>query len=275
MQGLMQEVPLMISSLIRHADRYHGDTEIVSRTVEGPIHRYTYRDAHRRARQLARTLAGRSRWHARLEHEPALRALLRGVRHRRDHPHDQSAAVLRSDRVHRRARRGLARVLRHDVHADRPQARATIAVGQGVDRDDRSRAHARNDREAAALLRRHRRRGERQLRMADVRREHRVRPLLHVGHDRASQRRAVQPPINGAARVRERAARHEKHDGANRRATRRADVPRQRVGTAVHGTARGRKARSSRARPRRREPVRTDRRRARRQRVRQAAARSR
>jgi acyl-CoA synthetase (AMP-forming)/AMP-acid ligase II len=57
MQGLMMEVPLLISSLIRHADRYHGDAEIVSRTVEGPIHRYTYRDAHARARRLARALA--------------------------------------------------------------------------------------------------------------------------------------------------------------------------------------------------------------------------
>ncbi len=57
MQGLMMEVPLLISSLIRHADRYHGDAEIVSRTVEGPIHRYTYRDAHVRARRLARALA--------------------------------------------------------------------------------------------------------------------------------------------------------------------------------------------------------------------------
>ena len=57
MQGLMMDVPLMISSLIRHADRYHGDAEIVSRTIEGPIHRYTYRDAHARARRLARALA--------------------------------------------------------------------------------------------------------------------------------------------------------------------------------------------------------------------------
>jgi acyl-CoA synthetase (AMP-forming)/AMP-acid ligase II len=57
MQGLMMDVPLMISSLIRHADRYHGDAEIVSRTIEGPIHRYSYRDAHARSRRLARALA--------------------------------------------------------------------------------------------------------------------------------------------------------------------------------------------------------------------------
>jgi 3-(methylthio)propionyl---CoA ligase len=56
MQGLMMDVPLLISGLIRHADRNHGDTEIVSRTVEGTIHRYTYRDAHTRARRLARAL---------------------------------------------------------------------------------------------------------------------------------------------------------------------------------------------------------------------------
>jgi fatty-acyl-CoA synthase len=57
MHGLMMDAPLMISSLIRHADRWHGDTEVVSRTIEGPIHRYTYREAHARARRLARALA--------------------------------------------------------------------------------------------------------------------------------------------------------------------------------------------------------------------------
>lgn len=56
LQGLMMDMPLTISSLIVHADRYHADTEIVSRTVEGPIHRYTYRDAHRRSRQVAQAL---------------------------------------------------------------------------------------------------------------------------------------------------------------------------------------------------------------------------
>jgi fatty-acyl-CoA synthase len=56
MHGLMMNLPLQISALIGHADRYHGDTQIVSRLVEGGIHRYTYRDAHRRARQLASAL---------------------------------------------------------------------------------------------------------------------------------------------------------------------------------------------------------------------------
>ncbi|MFM8467613.1 MAG: 3-(methylthio)propionyl-CoA ligase [Oxalobacteraceae bacterium] len=56
LMGRMMSQPLLISSLIKHADRYYGDTEVVSRRVEGDIHRYTYRDCHRRARQLANAL---------------------------------------------------------------------------------------------------------------------------------------------------------------------------------------------------------------------------
>ena len=41
MLGLMQDQPLLISDLIRHAERHHGDVEIVSRRVEGDIHRTT------------------------------------------------------------------------------------------------------------------------------------------------------------------------------------------------------------------------------------------
>jgi acyl-CoA synthetase (AMP-forming)/AMP-acid ligase II len=56
MQGLMMNRPLMISGLLQHAGQNHGDTEIVSRLPVGGTHRYTYADAHRRARQLARAL---------------------------------------------------------------------------------------------------------------------------------------------------------------------------------------------------------------------------
>ena len=56
MLGLMQNQPLLISSLIVHAERHHGDAEIVSRRVEGDIHRYTYKDAAARSRQVARAL---------------------------------------------------------------------------------------------------------------------------------------------------------------------------------------------------------------------------
>ncbi|MGH8830067.1 MAG: AMP-binding protein, partial [Polaromonas sp.] len=58
MLGLMQNQPLLISSLIEFAERHHGDAEIVSRRVEGDLHRYTYKDAGRRARQVANALDG-------------------------------------------------------------------------------------------------------------------------------------------------------------------------------------------------------------------------
>ncbi|MGQ0510026.1 MAG: 3-(methylthio)propionyl-CoA ligase [Betaproteobacteria bacterium] len=59
MQGLMMDMPLLISDLIRHADRHHGATEIVSKTVEdGTLHRYTYGAAHQRSRRLAKALKG-------------------------------------------------------------------------------------------------------------------------------------------------------------------------------------------------------------------------
>ena len=60
MLGQMMKMPLAIPSLIRHADRWHGDTEIVSRLPTGEVHRYDWRTAHVRARKLARALAMRA-----------------------------------------------------------------------------------------------------------------------------------------------------------------------------------------------------------------------
>jgi acyl-CoA synthetase (AMP-forming)/AMP-acid ligase II len=56
MLGLMQDQPLLISTLIEFAARHHAGTEIVSRRVEGDLHRYTYADAARRSRQVANAL---------------------------------------------------------------------------------------------------------------------------------------------------------------------------------------------------------------------------
>ncbi len=58
MLGLMQNHPLLISSLIEFAERHHGEGEVVSRRVEGDIHRYTYKDVGARARQVANALDG-------------------------------------------------------------------------------------------------------------------------------------------------------------------------------------------------------------------------
>ena len=56
MRGLIMDRPLSITSLIEHAAIYHADSEIVSRTVEGAIHRYSYAESYRRAQQLAHAL---------------------------------------------------------------------------------------------------------------------------------------------------------------------------------------------------------------------------
>ncbi|NOZ43095.1 MAG: AMP-binding protein, partial [Alphaproteobacteria bacterium] len=59
MAGLMQENDLMISALIRYAAAYHGEQEIVTRTTEGPVHRYSYAEAEKRSQQLANVLINR------------------------------------------------------------------------------------------------------------------------------------------------------------------------------------------------------------------------
>jgi acyl-CoA synthetase (AMP-forming)/AMP-acid ligase II len=56
LQGLMQDQPLLISNLIAFAELHHGDAEIVSRRVEGDLHRYTYAAAAARARRVANAL---------------------------------------------------------------------------------------------------------------------------------------------------------------------------------------------------------------------------
>ncbi len=56
MLGLMQDQPLMISSIIRHAARHHPSGEVVSKTVEGDLHRVRYRELEARCRRLASAL---------------------------------------------------------------------------------------------------------------------------------------------------------------------------------------------------------------------------
>jgi acyl-CoA synthetase (AMP-forming)/AMP-acid ligase II len=58
MQGSMMQMPLLISSLLVHAERHHGEQQIVSRRVEGDIHRMTYRELAARARRMANALSG-------------------------------------------------------------------------------------------------------------------------------------------------------------------------------------------------------------------------
>ena len=56
MLGQMQDHPLLISSLIEFAGRHHHEAEIVSRRVEGDIHRCTYADVAKRSRRVANAI---------------------------------------------------------------------------------------------------------------------------------------------------------------------------------------------------------------------------
>ncbi len=56
MQGLMMNTPLTITSLMSFAESYYPDTEIVSVTADNPRHKYTFKDAFCRIKQLANAL---------------------------------------------------------------------------------------------------------------------------------------------------------------------------------------------------------------------------
>ncbi|HEY5856298.1 MAG TPA: 3-(methylthio)propionyl-CoA ligase [Aldersonia sp.] len=56
MNGLMMRQPLLVSSLLEHAERHHGRQQVVSRRVEGDLHRYTFGELAARSRQLAQAL---------------------------------------------------------------------------------------------------------------------------------------------------------------------------------------------------------------------------
>ena len=58
MQGLMQQSALTVDTILDHAKRWHGDREIVSRSVEGPIVRTTYGHMHDRAKRVSNALLG-------------------------------------------------------------------------------------------------------------------------------------------------------------------------------------------------------------------------
>jgi acyl-CoA synthetase (AMP-forming)/AMP-acid ligase II len=57
MQGLMQDWPLLVPSILDHAQQNHPEREVVSRSVEGALHRYTYAELHARSKRCAKALA--------------------------------------------------------------------------------------------------------------------------------------------------------------------------------------------------------------------------
>jgi fatty-acyl-CoA synthase len=58
MLGLMQQQPLLVSNILRHAARHHADGDVVSATHDGGIYRTTWSAVEQRARRVARMLQG-------------------------------------------------------------------------------------------------------------------------------------------------------------------------------------------------------------------------
>ena len=56
MLGLMQQQPLLISSLLKHAARHHAEAEVISATNQGGTYHTNWADTERGARRLARVL---------------------------------------------------------------------------------------------------------------------------------------------------------------------------------------------------------------------------
>ena len=56
MQGLMQQQPLVVTSILDHAAKWHGEQQVVSVSVEGAVEVSTYRQCHERARLCALAL---------------------------------------------------------------------------------------------------------------------------------------------------------------------------------------------------------------------------
>ena len=56
MLGLMQDWPLLCHRIIQHAARIHGSQEIVTRSVEGPMHTTNYAEIRARALKVAQRL---------------------------------------------------------------------------------------------------------------------------------------------------------------------------------------------------------------------------
>ena len=177
---------------------------------------------------------GRAGGDDRVERLPAPGALLRGVGSRQRPAHDQPAPASRADRLDRQPRRGQRAVLRPDVPAAGRGGRAPLQDRAPLGPDDRPRPHAGRDQDPQpGVLRGTGRQPFRQVHVAGVRREHGVVHVLHVRHHRQSQGRAVQPPLDRAAHAGGGAAGCAQCVGARCHPAGGADVPRQRMGTAV------------------------------------------
>ena len=220
MLGLMQQRPLLISSLLDYAERYHAGTEIVSRSVEGPIHRSNWGTIASRARQVANVLR-------RLGVSRGERIATLAWNHNR---HLEiyfgvtcSGAVLHT--VNPRLFPEQVRFIIDDAEASHvffdvtfaalveqlapqlPNVRGYVALcaREAMPSIDVPNLLCYEELLAAETD---------DYALAGVRREPGIGAVLHVGHHRQSQRRAAEPPLRGAAQLRADVGRHDGDIGA-------------------------------------------------------------
>ena len=208
MFGLMQHRPLLISSLIDYASTWHGGREIVSRDPEGAVHRSNYAEVAARAKRVANaldalgvghgdrvaTLAWNSYRHLELYYGVTSSGRVLHTVNPRLFPdqiqyimHHAEDAFVFFDPVFAPLIEELAPrlpLVRGWVALCEPKSLPSVKGVTLLCYEDLL-AKASPDYELAAL-----------------RREHGFDPLLHVRHDRQSEGRDVQPPLDGAARLR-------------------------------------------------------------------------
>ena len=233
MLGLMQDWPLLLHRIIDHAAIYHGEREVVSRSVEGPIVRTNYAQIRARALKVAKRLerdgikpgdrVATLAWNTARHLESWYGIIGIGAIYHTVNPRlfpDQIGWIVNhaEDRMmfvdltflpilekHADGLKTIERyvVLTDAAHMPKTTLKNAVAYEDWIDEVDDDFA------------------------WKIVRREHRRRHVLHLGHHRQSEGRALFAPLQRPARLHGGAAGCHGHLGARRGAAGGADVPRQ------------------------------------------------
>ena len=249
MHGLMMDTPLLVTEIMRYADKNHPRGEVVSVTADAPRHRCTYADVFRRARQLANALAdagvregdcvGTLAWndyrHLELYYAVSCMGAVLHTVNPRLFPEQVEYIINHAEDRLLFIDPTLLPLLAQ-LDGKLPTVRKTIvmtsdaalpaAVTGKLESYEAFIAGQPDD-----------------IRLAGARRARRLLALLHLGHDGQPEGRAVQPPLDRAARLRRLPARRSRPVESRNSPRRRADVPRQRLGAAVQRPHRRREAR--------------------------------